>query len=210
MIKIVHRFCPSQVLFESTAETLREAVLEAVKNGASLVGADLVGANLGGANLVGADLVGADLADERNDLFEILKAAPKEVAGLLRELRAGKIDGSTYTGRCACLVGTIAKLRGVDHHDLGRGLAPNSARPAEQWFLHLKPGMTPRHSPVAEVTEGWIVAWMEANGQDPRQFVQVGTRTEWESADGQRTVAKPAGKSKRITIRRFAKADVQS
>jgi hypothetical protein len=44
------------VLFESTKETVREAVLERLANDADLSGADLSGANLRGANLSGAEL----------------------------------------------------------------------------------------------------------------------------------------------------------
>ena len=60
----------ANLLFESSAETLREAVEEAVKAGADLFGAilrgaDLSGANLSGANLYGANLYGADLSGAR-------------------------------------------------------------------------------------------------------------------------------------------------
>jgi uncharacterized protein YjbI with pentapeptide repeats len=74
-IKIKNRFTGS-IIFESKKETIKEAVIEAIKSGADLVdadlrradlrradlvGANLVGANLSGANLSGADLSGADL-----------------------------------------------------------------------------------------------------------------------------------------------------
>ncbi len=51
----------SDVVYESKKETIREAVIEAVKGGANLGGADLGDANLGGADLGGANLGGADL-----------------------------------------------------------------------------------------------------------------------------------------------------
>jgi hypothetical protein len=50
------------VLFTYEAETLREAVEQAVKSGAYLGGANLGGAYLGGANLGGANLSGANLS----------------------------------------------------------------------------------------------------------------------------------------------------
>jgi hypothetical protein len=71
-IEIKNRWTGS-ILFEYEKEdnTIRDTMVEAVKNGADLGcadlggadlgGADLRGANLGGANLIGADLGGADL-----------------------------------------------------------------------------------------------------------------------------------------------------
>jgi hypothetical protein len=123
---------------------------------ADLRGANLGGANLGGANLRGANLGGADLRAFRADIFDILLRAPKEVPGLLTSLRAGKVDGSVYEGECACLVGTIANVRGVNYHDLGAGIEPDSGRPAEQWFMSIRKGDTPENSSVAKITEEWI------------------------------------------------------
>jgi len=81
---------------------------------------------------------------------------------VLAALRAGKIDGSTYSGACACLVGTIANERhaGIDCLE---GITPNSTRPAEKWFMAIRPGMTPDNNHVAKIVEGWITDWMVAN-----------------------------------------------
>ena len=49
------------IIYQSTKPTLKEAVVEAVENGADLSGADLRGANLSDANLRDANLSGADL-----------------------------------------------------------------------------------------------------------------------------------------------------
>lgn len=46
----------AQVIYQSTKETQREAVLEAVESGANLHDADLSGADLRGADLRGAEL----------------------------------------------------------------------------------------------------------------------------------------------------------
>ena len=51
----------SDVVFESTKETFKEAVVEAVELHANLRDADLGGANLGGADLRDANLRGANL-----------------------------------------------------------------------------------------------------------------------------------------------------
>jgi uncharacterized protein YjbI with pentapeptide repeats len=141
-------------------------------SGANLRGADLSGANLSGADLSGADLSGVDLSVANlswadlsaivTDLFEILNSAPEEVAGLLKVLRGGKIDGSAYEGECACLVGTIANLQSCYYEDLPN-IQVNSIRPAERWFLAISPGDTPENSPIAKITEGWIEGWQAAN-----------------------------------------------
>src|SRR5689334_5692555 len=52
---------PDITLFETEAETLKDAVLAAIKAGANLRGADLKGADLKGAYLGGAYLGGAHL-----------------------------------------------------------------------------------------------------------------------------------------------------
>lgn len=133
--------------------------------GANFAGADLMGANFTGADLTDADLAGAnlahaDLATIRNDLWDVLLRARGEVGELLDALRAGKIDGSVYEGECACLVGTIANVRGVSYDNLGHGLDPDADRPAERWFWAIRPGDTPTTSQVAKITEGWIVEFL--------------------------------------------------
>jgi len=61
-IEIKHRWTGS-ILFEYSKEnnTVKDTLIEAVKNKADLRGADLRGADLQGADLQGADLRGADL-----------------------------------------------------------------------------------------------------------------------------------------------------
>jgi hypothetical protein len=131
-------------------------------DGARLDGARLDGASLVRASLDGASLDGASLDGIRDDLYEILNAAPGEALGLLSALRAGKVDGSTYSGECACLVGTIANVRKCTINELP-GITPNSDRPAEIWFYAIRPGHTPANNEVSRVTDGWVVAWIRAN-----------------------------------------------
>ena len=59
-IEIKHRFSGA-VLYSAAGESLRDAVVAAVKSGADLRGAYLSGANLRGAYLSRANLNGADL-----------------------------------------------------------------------------------------------------------------------------------------------------
>jgi hypothetical protein len=127
-------------------------------DGARLDGASLVGARLDGARLDGASLVGARLDERalrpiRADFFDILLRARNEVPALLVALREGRIDGSTYTGACACLCGTIANVRHVNVETLD---FRDSDRPAEVWFMAINQGDTPETNTVAKITEGWI------------------------------------------------------
>jgi hypothetical protein len=114
---------------------LRDADL----SGANLRGADLSDANLRGANLRDANLSGANLRSFKADFWAILTTARKEIPGLISAIREGRIDGSTYSGECACLVGTIANVRHVSADTLER----DSSRPAEQWFFMIKKGDKP-------------------------------------------------------------------
>jgi hypothetical protein len=138
--------------------------------GADLCVADLYGANLCVANLYEADLRGADLRGAKNvasatgldsvrsDIWDVLIRAPREVDGLLLALREGRVDGSVYEGECACLVGTIANIRGCKHFELG-AVKPDSSRPAERWFMGIRQGDTPENSEIAKLTASWIEEW---------------------------------------------------
>ncbi|HTU15670.1 MAG TPA: pentapeptide repeat-containing protein [Solirubrobacterales bacterium] len=110
--------------------------------------ADLRSANLGSANL-------GSLPDDshkhplwvfRADFFAVLDSAPSEVAGVRKALVEGKVNGSTYRGDCACLVGTIANVAGQpikdEIPDIVCGIKPDSSRPAEVWFMPIAEGHT--------------------------------------------------------------------
>jgi hypothetical protein len=127
--------------------------------GADLSDADLSGADLRGADLRGADLRGANLVIVRDDLWAVLSAAPREVAGLRQAIVDGRIDGSTYSGECACLVGTIANIRGVNENALGV-LKPNSSRPIESFFMAIKKGDTPATNQAASLALEWTDMWL--------------------------------------------------
>lgn len=150
------------VLWSRNAKDLRAAVASAVRAGANLAGADLTGADLARADLARADLTDA-LRPYRDDIYKVLDAAPAEVGGLLEALWQGRVDGSTYTGECACLVGTIVKVRGVAHTALG-ALRPDSSRPTEQWFLSIRKGDRPDTNPAAAFATAVIARWMYERG----------------------------------------------
>jgi hypothetical protein len=135
-------------------------------SGADLSGADLRdaylrGAYLSGAYLSDADLSGADVKRVKDDLFEVLTVLNDEVPALLKSLRQGTIDGSVYEGECACLVGTIAKIKSCNYKTIP-GLIPDSSRPIERFFLSIRPGHTPENSVKCKEIEAWILEYMES------------------------------------------------
>jgi hypothetical protein len=142
------------VILEIEADSQREAILNAIHSRADLRRANLSGANLSDANLSGANLSGANLSGIKNDLWDVLIRAPREIAGLRQALIAGRIDGTVYKGDCACLVGTIANVRGCEVGALA--IKPDASRPIERWFLAISPGHTPASSQVAQITLEWI------------------------------------------------------
>ncbi len=111
-------------------------VRDADLSGADLSGADLRGAYLRGADLSGAYLSGADVRSFKADFWAILHTAQAEIPALILALKEGRVNGSTYEGDCACLVGTIANVRGVSYATL----ETDSNRPAERWFMMINKG----------------------------------------------------------------------
>ena len=127
--------------------------------GANLRGANLRGANLSGADLRGADLSGANLTPIRDDIWAVLSAAPAEVPALRSALAEGRINGSVYSGECCCLVGTLGKAHGGNENCIP-GLAPNAARPAEMFFLPIRPGQTAETSQHVKLALEWVDQWL--------------------------------------------------
>jgi hypothetical protein len=127
-------------------------------SGAVLRDANLSGAVLSGAVLSGAVLSGAVLSDAfkgvRGDFFDVLIRARAEIPGLRAALVGGLVDGSTYEGDCACLVGTIGNVRGVNYRDLG--IAPDSSRPIERFFMGIRRGDTPQDNPLSALAVEWL------------------------------------------------------
>ena len=149
----------------SSGAVLRDADLSgAVLRGADLRGADLRDADLRGAVLSGAVLRGADLRSFKVDMWATLTENRNEVPGLIRALREGRVNGSQYHGECACLVGTIANVRGVNADTLPQ----NVNNPAEQWFLMIKEGDKPGDDTgggfAAKMALEWALEWAALNG----------------------------------------------
>ena len=158
----------------SSADLSSADLSDAHLSGANLRGADLSSANLSSAHLSGAHLIGADLSSAnlsdadlssanltpiRDDIFAVLSSAPKEVPALIDALKNGRVDGSTYQGECACLVGTIANIRHVYHSDID-GLRPNARRPAERFFLGISTGDKPENNQLSALAVEWCEEWL--------------------------------------------------
>ena len=129
------------------------AVRAAVKSRADLSGADLSRANLSGANLSGADL-----ETFRQDFIAEVLNMPTELDALRVAIIAGRIDGSTYSGECSCLAGTLASASGIDGYtgdDIGDFRASTSS-PREIWFATIKRGDTPETNPAAKIALEWL------------------------------------------------------
>jgi len=106
---------------------------------ANLTGAYLADAYLARANLARANLTDANLRTFKADMWLTLAQNRSEVPGLIQALRDGRVDGSVYDGECACLVGTVANLRGVDVGEIEH----DPDHPAERWFLMINKGDKP-------------------------------------------------------------------
>ncbi|MBR8073522.1 pentapeptide repeat-containing protein, partial [Burkholderia cenocepacia] len=129
--------------------------------GANLRGANLRGADLSGADLRGANLSGADLLPIKADFIEVISQAPREVPALIEALKAGRVDGSTYSGECACLVGTIANARGVDVDSAELGIPKDASRPVERFFIAIRKGDTPETNGAAKLALEWAETWLD-------------------------------------------------
>ena len=120
--------------------------------GANLEGANLLRVNLRGVDLEGVDLEGANLEPIKLDMFKILKKTIPEIPMLEKAILEGKIDGSTYEGECACLVGTIEKSgRFGEKCDMR-----DEDRPIERFFMGIDKGDTPENNQVSKIVLGWI------------------------------------------------------
>lgn len=139
-----------RVLYSAEANDLRGAVIEAVREGY------LRGAYLGDRS---DDDPNHPLFATRLDLWAVLDQAPREVGGLRAALTEGQVDGSTYRGECACLVGTIANVRQVDVEEVG--LPQMASRPAELWFVPIRKGDTPDSDSEGGFRAATAVRWID-------------------------------------------------
>lgn len=144
-IEILNRWT-LKVIFECEADSMKVAVELAYKQSVSLRG---------------ADLSGADLLPIKADFIEVISQAPRELPALIEALKAGRIDGSTYSGECACLVGTIANARGIDVDSSGFGIPKDSSRPVERFFMAIRKGDTPETNAASKLALEWAETWLD-------------------------------------------------
>lgn len=103
----------------------------------------------------------------RADIRKILLRAPDEVVGVRDALVEGRIEGSVYNGERCCLVGTIARLRGISTLrqalclPLERAIQYNEERPAERFFLNISAGDTPKTNGYSKLALKWIDEWID-------------------------------------------------
>ncbi|SKA84712.1 Pentapeptide repeat-containing protein, partial [Prosthecobacter debontii] len=127
---------------------------------ADLSAANLSAANLRAADLRDANLRDADLRDAKADfLAEVLKL-PNELEFLRVALVEGRVDGSTYSGECACLAGTLAHARGIEKYQ-GENIPAAvpfqaaASSPRERFFLAISKGDTPETNAASKVALEW-------------------------------------------------------
>ncbi|QIB39380.1 pentapeptide repeat-containing protein [Rhizobium oryzihabitans] len=130
---------------------------------ANLSYADLSYANLRSANLSYADLSYANLRSFKADLWMTLTQNRHEVPALIAALRDGRVDGSTYEGECACLVGTIANAKSVNYDVLDH----SASNHAEQWFAMIRKGDKPEDDSAggfaSKMALEWSLEWLALN-----------------------------------------------
>ena len=102
-MKILNRWTLS-IIFENEKETLRETLLDALKEGVNLRGANLRCANLRCANLRCADLRGANLRGanlEDTDLRDAnLRGADLECAENIKSFQCGEYNRVSFAVKC--------------------------------------------------------------------------------------------------------------
>ena len=105
--------------------------------------------------------------EARQDIRKILTLAPGEVVGVRDALMTGTVEGRVYAGDCCCLVGTIAKLRGISvttqawFYPLERAIRFDEDRPAEEFFRHIHRGHTPENNQYAALALRWVDEWID-------------------------------------------------
>ena len=122
-IEIKHRFSGA-VLYSAGGESLRDAVVAAVKSSADLRGADLRGADLRGADLRDADLRGAGLSRADDNRLTLTGDRPFLSIGPIGsehgDLNAYLTDYGVYVRR-GCFFGSIDEFRAAVDRKHGGG-----------------------------------------------------------------------------------------
>lgn len=83
------------------------------------------------------------------------QALQKKLQDFAQRIVEGRIDGSTYSGDCACLFGTIANVAECEIGELPFAKA-DQTRPIERFFMGIKPGDNPENSEISKIVLGWL------------------------------------------------------
>jgi hypothetical protein len=86
-----------------------------------------------------------------------LSLNPDEAHGVATALREGRVDGSTYSGDCACLIGTIGNIKGV----AGESLPHNAFDASERWFTMIREGDKPTDETGGGFASKMALEWVE-------------------------------------------------
>ena len=138
------------------------AVRKSIETGANLTRANLTRANLSDADLTDANLSDANLTAIKQDFLAEVLRLPNELDALRAAIVEGRIDGSSYSGECACLAGTLAKAAGcTDYHGgdfmaaSGVAFHASAYSPRERFFLVIQTGNTPENNSAAKIALEW-------------------------------------------------------
>ncbi|HEV7736234.1 MAG TPA: hypothetical protein VGO47_02535 [Chlamydiales bacterium] len=91
----------------------------------------------------------------RFDFFGRMLVLKNEVPFLKKALIDGKVDGSSYTSKCSCFMGTAAQAKGCSY-ELIPGIKPDASSDTERWFMGISEGDTPANSEIVKLTVEWI------------------------------------------------------
>jgi len=176
MIEIVHRYTRAVLYAAATADTIAEAVVEAISAGANLQGANLQDANLRDANLRDADLRDADLRGANLRGANLRGANLRDADLRDADLRDANLRDADL--RDANLRGAV--LTGADLM-YAKGLNPNRLSPL--WMLREQPGRIRAYKIVDAFGEG---IYARAGGHIPIVYA-VGESYAVEGADTDET-----------------------
>ena len=128
---------------------------------ANLRYADLRSADLSYANLSYANLSSANLRYAKSDFLAEVLRLPNELEFLRHALINGKVDGSTYSGECACLAGTMAHAKGIQYYsgeEITNGLTfhADASSPRERFFTAISKGDTPKTNGACKIALEWV------------------------------------------------------
>ena len=84
----------------------------------------------------------------------ILAMGHHEVSALISALKDGRVDGSTYSGDCACLVGTLENAGATN-------IPHEASSPAELWFSPIRKGVKPGDEGEGGFRSAKALEWAE-------------------------------------------------